>query len=155
MTDSDYLEQTLEMARDNVERGGGPFACLIVRDDEIVGKGTNVVTLRNDPTAHAEVVAIRHACSRLNTFQLAGCVVYASCEPCPMCLGALYWARPDRVVYAADRAMAAEAGFDDGFIYAELDLPEAERTLSIRHVPSVGAQAPFDAWNAAEGKTRY
>lgn len=155
MTDNDYLDATLEMARDNVEEGGGPFACLIVRNGEIVGEGTNVVTLRNDPTAHAEMVAIRNACARLGTFQLAGCVVYASCEPCPMCLGALYWARPDRIVYAADRAMAAEAGFDDGFIYDELILPDADRALSIRHVPSDGAQAPFDAWNAADRNTRY
>ncbi|MEQ9104225.1 MAG: nucleoside deaminase [Rhodothermales bacterium] len=155
MTDIDYLEATLTMARENVDRGGGPFACLIVRDGVVVGEGTNVVTLRNDPTAHAEVVAIRDACARLTSFQLAGCVVYASCEPCPMCLGALYWARPDRVVYAADRAMAAEAGFDDGFIYDEIHLPDAERSLSIHHMPSDGAQAPFNAWKAAEGKTRY
>jgi guanine deaminase len=155
MTDIDYLEATLKMARENVDRGGGPFACLIVRDGVVVGEGTNVVTLQNDPTAHAEVVAIRNACARLNTFQLTGCVVYASCEPCPMCLGALYWARPDRVVYAADKKMAADAGFDDSFIYREINLTDADRSLVIRRMPSEQASAPFDAWRAAERKTRY
>ena len=99
---------------------GGPFGCVIVRNGEIIGEGVNRVTSTNDPTAHAEIVAIRDACRNLNSFQLAGCVVYTSCEPCPMCLGAIYWARPERIVIACDRHDAAEAGFDDAFIYDEL-----------------------------------
>lgn len=155
MTDSEYMERTIRMARDNVAKGGGPFACLVVRDGVVVGEGTNQVTPWNDPTAHAEVVAIRAACHTLSSFQLAGCVVYASCEPCPMCLGALYWARPDRVVYAADRAMAADAGFDDGLIYHEIHLPDAQRTLPIRQMTTGSAEEPFKAWAAAGEKTRY
>lgn len=155
MTDSDYLAMALRMARDNVARGGGPFACIVVRDGVMVGEGTNEVTLRNDPTAHAEVMAIRNACTRLDSFQLSGCVVYASCEPCPMCLGALYWARPDRVVYAADRSMAARAGFDDGLIYEEINISNAERTLPIRQMTLDSAEDPFKAWAAAGDKTRY
>src|SRR5579872_382408 len=130
ITDTDvlYLRQAIELAREGVEKGlGGPFGCVIVRDGEVVGKGCNGVTSSCDPTAHAEIVAIRDACRRLGDFQLADCVVYTTCEPCPMCLGALYWARPKRVVYAATRHEAADAGFDDDFIYREIGLEGEER----------------------------
>src|SRR5579871_475778 len=121
--DIQYLQQAIDLAREGVEQArGGPFGCVIVRDGEVVGKGANGVTSTNDPTAHAEIVAIRDACQRLGTYQLSECTVYASCEPCPMCLGALYWARPKRVVFAATRHEAAEAGFDDAFIYQEINL---------------------------------
>ena len=124
----------IELAKRGVEEGqGGPFGCVIVKDGEVVGKGCNGVTSMNDPTAHAEVMAIRDACKRLGDYQLTGCDVYTSCEPCPMCLGALYWARPDRVIYAASRFEAAEAGFDDAFIYAEIGLPDGDRRIPFLH----------------------
>lgn len=155
MTDQDYLRRTVDMAEESIQRGGGPFACLIVKDDAVVGQGVNQVTLNHDPTAHAEIVAIRVACQTLKDFQLKGCVVYASCEPCPMCLGALYWARPDRVVYAADRLMAAHAGFDDGLIYEEIVLPDEGRSLDIRRISIAEADAPFAAWAAHSDRIRY
>lgn len=123
MTDADrkMMSRAIELAQAGVDSNlGGPFGCVIAKNGEIVGEGNNQVTSTNDPTAHAEVVAIRSACTNLNSFQLEGCVVYTSCEPCPMCLGAIYWARPERVYIACNRNDAAEAGFDDAFIYDEL-----------------------------------
>lgn len=123
MTDADrkMMSRAIELAQAGVDSNlGGPFGCVIARNGEIVGEGNNQVTSTNDPTAHAEVVAIRSACTNLNSFQLEGCVVYTSCEPCPMCLGAIYWARPERIYIACNRNDAAEAGFDDAFIYDEL-----------------------------------
>ncbi len=119
--DERLMRRAIELAQSGVDAAaGGPFGCVIARGDEIVGEGVNQVTATNDPTAHAEVVAIRDACKNLNSFQLAGCVIYTSCEPCPMCLGAIYWARPERIYIACDRNDAAAAGFDDAFIYGEL-----------------------------------
>ena len=120
-----------------------------------MGEGVNRVTEAHDPTAHAEVSAIRDACARLGAFQLTGCTVYSSCEPCPMCLGALYWARPDRVVFAASRHDAARAGFDDAFIYDEIGLDPAARRLPFEHVAVDGAQGPFEAWDAHAARIRY
>ena len=115
------MRRAIELAQAGIDsNAGGPFGCVIVKDGEIVGEGVNRVTSTNDPTAHAEIVAIRNACNKLNSFQLDGCVIYTSCEPCPMCLGAIYWARPERVLIACDRHDAADAGFDDAFIYEEL-----------------------------------
>ena len=154
--DSEYLRQAIDLARQGVEDSlGGPFGCVIVRDGEVVGKGCNGVTSTNDPTAHAEIVAIRDACRRLGHFQLTGCVVYASCEPCPMCLGAIYWARPKRVVYAATRQQAAAAGFDDAFIYRELELPEGERKIIFEQLAEKGAEEVFDLWRVRGDRSLY
>ena len=146
----------IELARRGVEEGqGGPFGCVIVKDGEVIGKGCNGVTSNNDPTAHAEVMAIRDACRRLGDFQLTGCVVYTSCEPCPMCLGALYWARPDRVVYAASRYEAAEAGFDDAFIYEEIGLADRDRRIPFVHGPMDESGEVFLLWKEKGNKRLY
>jgi len=150
------LRQAIELAVEGVENGkGGPFGCVIVRDGVVVGKGCNGVTSTNDPTAHAEIVAIRDACQRLGDFQLTDCVVYTSCEPCPMCLGALYWARPARVVYAATRHEAAEAGFDDAFIYDEISLGGEERRIPFVHRPVAGAGELFGLWREKGNRRLY
>src|ERR1700755_1901708 len=116
-----FMRRAIELAQNGVDNNqGGPFGCVIAKDGRVVGEGCNEVTSTNDPTAHAEIMAIRDACRRLGDYQLTDCDVYTSCEPCPMCLGALYWARPNRIVYAAGREDAAEAGFDDAFIYKEI-----------------------------------
>lgn len=151
-----YLRMAVELAREGVEKGqGGPFGCVIVKDGVVVGQGWNGVTSTNDPTAHAEVMAIRDACQRLGDYQLAGCAVYTSCEPCPMCLGALYWARPDRVVYAASRHEAAEAGFDDAFIYQEINLPDVERRIPFEHGVIEGSVEVFALWREKGNKKLY
>lgn len=150
------MRQALRMAVENVKAGrGGPFAALVVKDGRIVGAGTNRVTSDKDPTAHAEMVAIRDACSNLDAFQLEGCDVYTTCEPCPMCLGAMYWARPSRVFYAATQEDAAAAGFDDAFIYEQVDLAPSERSIPMREVLRGEAAAPFKAWQAFEQKIAY
>ncbi|MHA4811141.1 nucleoside deaminase [Flavitalea flava] len=154
--DKVYLVQAIELAKEGVEKGlGGPFGCIIVKDGLVIGKGSNLVTSTNDPTAHAEVVAIREACLALGIYQLTGCTVYASCEPCPMCLGALYWARPDRVVFAATHREAAEAGFDDAFIYREINLPMAERKIPFEHQPLSEGHTPFALWKKIGNKRLY
>lgn len=151
-----FLAAAVALATRNVERhGGGPFAALVVRRGEIVGRGVNRVTPTNDPTAHAEILAIRSACRRLKTFQLTGCTVYASAEPCPMCLGALHWARPKRVVFAATRQDAARAGFDDAFIYGEIARAPARRRIPFVRLEVPDADAPFRAWRADPARTRY
>jgi tRNA(Arg) A34 adenosine deaminase TadA len=158
MTESDifYLRQAIQLAREGVEAGkGGPFGCIIVRDGVVVGRGCNGVTSTNDPTAHAEIVAIRDACRRLGDFQLSDCDVYTSCEPCPMCLGALYWARPRRVVYAATRQEAAEAGFDDALIYEEIGLSGHERRIPFEHQPVEGTQELFGLWREKGNRRLY
>ncbi|HXB95424.1 MAG TPA: nucleoside deaminase [Puia sp.] len=154
--DKSYLQQAVEVAREGVEKGvGGPFGCVIVKDGKIVGMGSNGVTSTNDPTAHAEIVAIRDACQRLGHYQLTGCTVYTTCEPCPMCLGALYWARPGRVVYAATRDEAADAGFDDAFIYREILLPDSERKIPFVHQPVEEAGKLFELWREMGDRRLY
>ena len=144
------------LACQNVETGaGGPFGAVIVKDGKVIATGTNIVTTTNDPTAHAEVVAIRRACEALGSFQLTGCEIYSSCEPCPMCLGAIYWARPDVLYYAGTQADAADAGFDDSFIYQELALPIEGRKLKMVHLPVDDALECFDQWKAMNSKTEY
>ncbi|MDP9230249.1 MAG: nucleoside deaminase [Bacteroidota bacterium] len=137
------------------ENVGGPFGCVIVKGDEIVGRGNNRVTADNDPTAHAEVVAIRNACTNLGTYQLTDCEVYTSCEPCPMCLGAIYWARPERVFYANTRHDAADIDFDDEFIYKQINTQMNERKIPFIHVPHPVAKKIFDDWKNWDGKKRY
>lgn len=150
-----YLGEAVRLAEENVRNGGGPFGCVIVRDGRVVARGVNRVTATNDPTAHAEIVAIREACRALATFQLDGCDVYASCEPCPMCLGAIYWARPASVTFAASRTEAASAGFDDERIYAELPLTIERRSLPTHHLPIEERLRPFDAWGRHREKITY
>jgi guanine deaminase len=155
-TDKRWLRRALDVAREGVEGGmGGPFGCVVVREGEIIGSSCNVVTSSNDPTAHAEIMAIRDACRRIGSYQLTGCDVYASCEPCPMCLGALYWARPRRVVYAATREEAAGAGFDDAFIYKEIGLPEGERKIPFVYQPMEGVAELFRLWKEKGDKRLY
>lgn len=156
MDKSDFMRAAIALAEKNVADGtGGPFGAVIVRDGEIIGEGTNQVTSSNDPTAHAEVVAIRNACQKLGTFSLEGCEVYTSCEPCPMCLSAIYWARLDRIFYGNTKADAAEIDFDDAFLYDEIPLPIAERsipTAQMLHEESIKA---FQAWAVSEDKIPY
>jgi guanine deaminase len=150
-----FLRKAIEMAVDSVRAGGGPFGALVVKDGVEISSGVNRVTLANDPTAHAEIVAIREACRRLGGFQLSGCDVYSSCEPCPMCLGALYWARPARVYYAATRDDAASAGFDDSLIYHQIAVPHAQRSIPMLHMMDEHAARPFAEWVSRPGKTLY
>jgi len=134
---------------------GGPFGCVIVKNDQIIGRGHNRVTSTNDPTAHAEVMAIREACSQLNNFQLEDCIIYTSCEPCPMCLGAIYWARPKKVYYGCNQQDAAAIGFDDAFIYEEIDLPNASRRIAFEQCHRELALEPFSLWEKKSDKTDY
>jgi len=150
-----FLQEAIEHATENVRRGGGPFAALVVKAGVAIATGANCVTATNDPTAHAEIVAIREACRVLGAFQLTGCDVYCSCEPCPMCLGALFWARPTRIFFAATAQDAAAAGFDDSLIYHQLALPPAGRAIPMTHVADPSARRPFQAWAARPDKVRY
>ena len=137
------------------KKGGGPFGAIIVKDGEIIARAHNEVIKLNDPTAHAEVLAIRRACKKLATFQLKGCVIYSSCEPCPMCLGAIYWARPLRVVFASPKEHAHLAGFDDDLIYCEISKPHSERKIGFKLLELKNAKAPFEAWEKKDCKTKY
>lgn len=150
-----FLQQAVDLAADNVAQGGGPFGALIVKNGEIIAASGNRVTLNLDPTAHAEVMAIRLACQQLSDFQLIDCVLYTSCEPCPMCLGAIYWARLQAVYFACSREDAAVAGFDDSFIYDEIPLPPLQRRIAMRYIELPQAHAPFQAWQRLIDKTRY
>ncbi|MGB7847368.1 MAG: nucleoside deaminase [Candidatus Acidiferrum sp.] len=153
---ADFMRRAIALALENVRAGGGgPFAALVVKDGHVVAEGTNRVTTTHDPTAHAEVVAIREACRKLGNFQLSGCDLYTTCEPCPMCLGAIYWARPARVFYACLAADAAAAGFDDAFIYDELKLPQPARRIPMRQLLRDESLAIFSLWKQQEKKTLY
>ena len=147
--------EAIRLASANVENGGGPFGAVIARGGEIIATGVNRVTANCDPTAHAEVSAIRAAAQKLGTFNLSGCDIYSSCEPCPMCLGAIYWARLDRLFYGNTKADAARIGFDDAFIYKELALPLPERTLRAEQLLGKEALATFEAWEQKTDKTPY
>jgi tRNA(Arg) A34 adenosine deaminase TadA len=142
-----YLKRALELAQSGMDSGeGGPFGVVIVKSDVIIAEGHNCVLKSNDPTAHAEVVAIRKACSTLGTYQLDDCIIYSSCEPCPMCLGAIYWARPEAVYYVCTREDAALGKFDDEFIYEEIAMPTADRSIPFIHVPIEKADRLFKQW---------
>ena len=153
--DPSLVKRVVELAVENVHRGGGPFAALVVKDGVVIATGANQVTRTNDPTAHAEVVAIREACRVLGEFQLAGCDFYTSCEPCPMCLGALYWARPARIFFVATHADATVAGFDDSFIYREIEKSPESRSIPMVHVADAEALRPFEEWGNKADRTRY
>jgi tRNA(Arg) A34 adenosine deaminase TadA len=150
------MRQAIALATENVTSGrGGPFGAIVVRDGEVIASGVNQVTATNDPTAHAEVVAIRRACHALGTFQLHGCDVYTSCEPCPMCLAALYWSRCDAVYYGNSAGDAAAIGFDDSFLYEQVRLPIDERTLPMQRLLPEEAIASFVAWRNQPNKIEY
>lgn len=149
------MREAIRLASANVENGGGPFGAVIARGGEIIATGVNRVTANCDPTAHAEVSAIRAAAQKLGTFNLSGCDIYSSCEPCPMCLGAIYWARLDRLFYGNTKADAARIGFDDAFIYKELALPLSERSLRAVQLLGKEAIATFEAWEQKTDKTPY
>ncbi|NLJ81517.1 MAG: nucleoside deaminase [Bacteroidales bacterium] len=154
--DKIFLKQAIALAVENVKtKQGGPFGAIIVKDNQVIATGTNIVTQSNDPSAHAEISAIRNACKKLNTFHLEDCTLYSSCEPCPMCLGAIYWAHIKRLIFAADKTQAAEAGFDDSFIYKEIELPYNKRKIDTLHCHEMEGNAPFEAWIASENKITY
>ena len=151
-----FLQRAIDLALEASRSGdGGPFGCVVVLNGEIIGEGHNMVTLNNDPTAHAEIMAIRAACKRLNSFQLTGCEIYTSCEPCPMCLGAIYWSRASRVVFASTRLDAAAADFDDDFIYREINTAYPERKIPFLHHPLPDALAVFHSWKANSSRKHY
>lgn len=150
------MQEAIALSQQAIDTNdGGPFGCIIVKDGKIIAKGNNKVTSLNDPTAHAEVVAIREACKVLNNFQLEGCEIYTSCEPCPMCLGAIYWARPDVVYFANTRSDAAAIGFDDDFIYNEINVLPTNRKIKMIHLPLPSAEAVFTAWKNKTDKIDY
>jgi guanine deaminase len=155
-TDIFFLQKTIALAKENVLSGkGGPFAAIITKNDEIVATGTNVVTATNDPTAHAEISAIREACKILDNFHLEECTLYSSCEPCPMCLGAIYWAQLKRLVFAADKRQAEKAGFSDAFIYTEIELPHNQRQLDTVQIALPEDNNPFEVWINSDTKREY
>lgn len=153
---SEFMQEAIRLSIDNVKSGkGGPFGAVIVKDGKIIARGANSVTSTNDPTAHAEVVAIRNACAALGSFQLDGCEIYTSCEPCPMCLGAIYWARPERMYFANTKADAADIQFDDQFIYEELEVPYQNRKLETIPMMREEALEAFRLWKESVNKIEY
>lgn len=155
MTKEELMQRAIELSINSVRNGGGPFGAVIAREGEIIAKGSNGVTIYNDPTAHAEVTAIRKACEKLGTFELKGCEIYTSCEPCPMCLGAIYWAHLDKIYYANDRKDAADIGFDDDFIYQEIEVkPQYRKKPSEILMREEGLEA-FRIWNKKTDKIEY
>jgi tRNA(Arg) A34 adenosine deaminase TadA len=152
----DFMREAIHLSIEKMQAGfGGPFGAVVVKDGQIIARGFNQVTTTHDPTCHAEVDAIRKACQALGTFQLEGCDLYTSCEPCPMCLGAIYWARPARVFYGNTKQDAAAVGFDDHFIYDEIDKPLGERSIPMKQLLPDEAIAGFQAWEAHESRTNY
>jgi len=151
-----FMIEAIKLARDNIRDGlGGPFGAVVVMDGAVIGRGQNRVTLDNDPTAHAEIVAIRQACKHLGGFVLSGCELYTSCEPCPLCLGAIYWSRLDVVYYAANRKDAALVGFDDDFIYREFAMPTDKRSIKTKSTLRDKALTVFKEWDEMENKVLY
>jgi tRNA(Arg) A34 adenosine deaminase TadA len=151
-----FMKEAIRLSLETMRKGtGGPFGAVVVRDGEIIARGWNQVSSTNDPTAHAEVVAIREACKVLGTFQLEGCEIYTSCEPCPMCFGAIYWARPAKLYYAATRNDAADAGFDDDFIYREIALAPTERRITTCSICREEAIDAFKEWKTKADKIDY
>ena len=149
------MREAIKLANDNIKKGGGPFAAIIIKDGQIIAHGTNQVTNNNDPTAHAEVEAIRNAAKKLNSFDLTECEIYTTCEPCPMCFGAIYWAKISKVYYGNTKEDAANIGFDDHFIYEELDLPKEKRKLKMIELLRDETIQTFEAWKDMPDKTEY
>lgn len=150
-----FMRRAIKLAEKSVLKGGGPFGAVVVKDGEIVAQGSNCVTLNNDPTAHAEVSVIRKACKKLKTFDLAGCEIYTSCEPCPMCLSAIYWAHIDRIYYGCTKDDAKSIGFDDSFIYEQIELKPEKRTIPSSHLLHEEALSAFRMWEDKEDKVEY
>ncbi len=150
-----FMQMAIQLANENVANNGGPFGAVVVKDGKVVATGVNRVTSSLDPSAHAEISAIRAACKALGSFSLEGCVIYSSCEPCPMCLSAIYWARIEKIFYAGNRFDAAEIGFDDSFLYDELALKQEERSLPSENIMHDEAQISFDLWRSKDDKTHY
>lgn len=155
MTHEELMREAISLSDENIKDGGGPFGAVIAKEGKIIATGVNRVTANNDPTAHAEVSAIRNACDKLGTFDLSGCEIYSSCEPCPMCLGAIYWAHIDKIYYGNNKNDAKEIGFDDSFIYDELALPRNHRHLPMEKMLSNEAIHTFKAWQSKIDKTEY
>ena len=155
MNDRDLMRKAIELSIENIKNGGGPFGAVIAKDGDIIATGTNRVTADNDPTAHAEVNAIRKACQTLKTFDLSGCTIYTSCESCPMCLAAIYWAHIDKIYYGNNKKDAADIGFDDSYIYDELNLPVEKRTKLMNELLPEEAIKAFQLWANTEDKTEY
>lgn len=153
--DQFFLQQALNLAIQSAKQQGGPFGAIIVHNGNVIGQGHNQVTETCDPSAHAEIMAIRNACNNINSHQLKDCTIYSSCEPCPMCMSAIYWARIPRLIYAATAQDAASAGFDDQFIYDELAKPYQQRSMSIQHIPHELANKSFEEWLANDAREDY
>src|SRR6202020_2250448 len=153
--DNPFMTRAIQLALENIGSGGGPFGAVITKDGSIIAEGVNRVTAANDPTAHAEVVAIRSACTKTGTFELPGCEIYASCEPCPMCLAAIYWARITRIYFAGTAADASKIGFDDSLIYREVALPPSERAIPMVQMMRKQALSVFRAWESKPDKNGY
>lgn len=152
---NEHMKEAICLSVENVKNGGGPFGVVIVKDNQIIATGVNEVTRNNDPTAHAEMQAIRQACQKLQCIDLSGCTIYSSCEPCPMCLGAIYWAHLDKVYYSNSQKDAQEIGFDDHFIYSEFILPSSQRKIPLIHINIIEAKEAFQLWLRNENKIRY
>ena len=150
-----FMARAIELSLDSVKSNGGPFGCVIVKNDEIIAEGANEVTKSNDPTAHAEIVTIRSACEKLNTFDLKDCEIFTSCEPCPMCLSAIYWSHIDKIYYGNTRLDAAKIGFDDNFIYEELNLNLKKRKIPLQQIKKNEAIKAFEEWELKEDKVEY
>lgn len=151
-----FLLEAIKLSHENIKNySGGPFGAVVVKNNEIIATGVNLVTSTNDPTAHAEVIAIRNACKKLKSFQLNECIIYTSCEPCPMCLGSIYWARPKAVYYANTKKDAASINFDDSFIYEEISLPHKERSIQFHHIELPEAYTVFSEWIKQQDKILY
>jgi guanine deaminase len=156
MYNENFMKKAIEIACENVSlKHGGPFGAIVVKDGKVLGIGKNEVTQTNDPTAHAEIQAIREACKSLNTFQLTDCEIYTSCEPCPMCISAIYWARPKAVYYAYTKSDAAQSGFDDQFIYDQIALPMEKRDIQMERMYLANVNNPFEIWKADESRIDY
>ncbi|MFV0470178.1 MAG: nucleoside deaminase [Dysgonomonas sp.] len=153
--DAKFMRKAIILAEKSVEKGGGPFGAVIVKDGKIVAEGNNCVTLNNDPTAHAEVTAIRKACKKFKTFDLSGCVIYTSCEPCPMCLASIYWAHLDKIYYGCTKTDAKNIGFDDSFIYDEIALKPEKRSIPTKNILNAEALSAFRMWEDKEDKIHY
>jgi len=155
MSKNKFMLRAIELSISSAKDTGGPFGCVIVKDDKIIAEGSNKVTFSNDPTAHAEIVAIREACKKLNTFNLSGCDLYASCEPCPMCLSAIYWSHVDNIFYANTREDAKKINFDDSLIYSEISKKNEDRKIPIKQMLRDEALKAFEIWNKKTDKIEY
>jgi guanine deaminase len=155
MNDEQFMRRAIELSVNNIDENGGPFGAVIVKDGKVIAQGVNRVTSNIDPTAHAEVNAIREASKKLGTFDLSGCVIYSSCEPCPMCLGAIYWARIDKLYYGNTKKDAKDIGFDDSFIYDEIELPKEKRKIPTIQILNNEALVAFEKWRKKEDKIEY